>query len=76
MSERVRGLSALKLSRQQLEELGQSVEAKLGPDYKLNIFDYGKHTFVGFEYRRKDYEQDKEKGVNIVEKAIKSGVYL
>src|SRR5579872_6413583 len=72
-------LDKMKITKQQLIELGLSLEAKLGHKYKLNIFDWTckskTYTFVGFEYRRKDYERDKLLGTNVVEKNIKNECY-
>lgn len=71
----------LNTDRKGIYEIGESLREKLGDDYKVNIFDWidntsgKKYTFVGFEYRRKDYEHDKVRGINNIEKNIKRGVY-
>lgn len=42
---------------------------------KLNIFSFGRHTFIGLESRRIAYDEDEAKGKNWVTEAIKKGVY-
>jgi hypothetical protein len=66
-------------------QIGKSIQRKLGDDYKVNIFKWSDvnrsdnslktYTFVGFEYRRRDYERDKRLGLNVVERNIRNGVY-
>lgn len=73
-------LSEMKINRDELIDLGRKLKEKLGDDYQVNIFEWkdksGKcYTFVGFKYRRIDYERDKMIGNNIIEKRIINGVY-
>lgn len=73
-------LSCLHITKEELIRLGRNIEHKLGKDYAVNIFEWSdvskkKYTFVGFEYRRKDYERDEIQGRNLVTKYIQQGVY-
>lgn len=73
-------MEELRVDREKLVKLGENLRMQLGADYQVNIFEWrdrsGKeHTFVGFEYRRKDYERDRLSGINVVENDIKRGVY-
>ncbi|VBB17648.1 hypothetical protein YASMINEVIRUS_111 [Yasminevirus sp. GU-2018] len=73
-------LKAMNIDRVGLDVICESLQKKLGDDYKVNIFDWrdrsGKiYTFVGFEYRRRDYERDAKNSTNIVENNIKKGIY-
>jgi len=74
-------LTEMKITREQLVKLGQGLEKRLGKDYCVNVFDWTddgsgkKFTFVGFAYRKRDYDRDKRMGVNVVERNIENGLY-
>lgn len=56
-----------------IEATAASLSAKLG--HAVNVFRFGRHQFVGFEYRRRDYVRDESAGVNPITKLISRGVY-
>ena len=74
-------LTEMKITRAQLMKVGQGLEEHLGKDYHVNVFDWTdddsgkKFTFVGFAYRKRDYDRDKRMGVNVVERNIENGLY-
>lgn len=73
-------LKEMKINKTKLILIGNGIRSKFGNDYKINIFKWQDKTgiiyeFVGFEYRRVDYERDKLLGVNVVEDNIQRGVY-
>ena len=73
-------LVEMKINKTKLVSIGKNIRSKFGNDYKVNIFEWNDITgniyeFVGFEYRRLDYEKDKLLGINVVEKNIEKGVY-
>ena len=56
-----------------LDKLARSAGAKIG--HGINVFEWGGQTWVGFEYRRRDYERDEERGTNAISKLVAKGHY-